>query len=143
MGIKIYSRVKQFFMYIFLKYNSSYDEEVKNILSLKEFEIFSKMTNYDKLHSYRLFKLVQKDNVLKNILIYQKLALLHDCGKGNVGLFRRIKKVLIGDKILDRHSQNAYSLLKDINIELAELCLLHHKKNVEEKMKIFQKLDDL
>lgn len=143
MGIKIYSRVKQFFMYIFLKYNSSYDEEVKNILSLKEFEIFSKMTNYDKLHSYRLFKLVQKDNVLKNTLIYQKLALLHDCGKGNVGLFRRIKKVLIGDKILDRHSQNAYSLLKDINIELAELCLLHHKKNVEEKMEIFQKLDDL
>lgn len=130
-------------MYIFLKYNSSYDEEVKNILSLKEFEIFSKMTNYDKLHSYRLFKLVQKDNVLKNTLIYQKLALLHDCGKGNVGLFRRIKKVLIGDKILDRHSQNAYSLLKDINIELAELCLLHHKKNVEEKMEIFQKLDDL
>ena len=32
--------------------------------------------------------------------------------------------------------------LKNINFELAELCLQHHNKDVNEKMKIFQELDD-
>lgn len=142
MGIKIISRFKQVYSYLFLKYKKNYDEEVKKILSSEEFEIFTKMMNYDKLHSYNLYKLVIENDILKNNLLYQKLALLHDCGKGNVGLFRRIKKVLVGDKILDIHSKSSYDILKEINLALAELCLVHHNKNVSEEMKIFQNLDD-
>ena len=73
---------------------------------------------------------------------YLKLALLHDSGKGKVGLFRRIKKVIIGDKILEKHPEIAFEKLKNINFELAKLCSEHHNKNVDEKMKIFQELDD-
>ena len=36
----------------------------------------------------------------------------------------------------------AFEKLKNINFELAELCLQHHNKDVDEKMKIFQELDD-
>ncbi|MGL4947508.1 MAG: HD domain-containing protein, partial [Cetobacterium sp.] len=74
--------------------------------------------------------------------IYLKLALLHDSGKGNITFLRRVKKVLIGDEKLEKHPQNAFEKLKKIDIELAKLCRDHHKKNVENKMKIFQKIDD-
>ena len=73
---------------------------------------------------------------------YLKLALLHDIGKGKVGIFRRIKKVLIGDKELEKHPEVAYKKLKSLDIEVALLCKQHHDKIVDEKMKIFQEIDD-
>ena len=64
-------------------------------------------------------------------------------------IFSKMKKY---DKV---HSYNLYQpnskikgewvtfeKLKNINFELAELCLQHHNKDVNEKMKIFQELDD-
>ena len=36
----------------------------------------------------------------------------------------------------------AFEKLKNINFDLAKLCLHHHDKDVDEKMKIFQELDD-
>ena len=136
------ARIKQVCLYLFSNFNDEWNKEIREILSLEEFEIFSKMGEYDKIHSYKLLKKVEKNEVLSKEKIYLKLALLHDSGKGEVGLFRRIKKVLIGDKKLEKHSEVAFEKIKNINFELANLCLKHHNKVVDEKMKIFQKLDD-
>ena len=136
------SRIKQVYQYIFSNFDNNWNNEVKKILSKEEFLIFSEMVNYDKVHSYKLYQKVKFNKILSSQDIYLKLALLHDSGKGKVGLFRRIKKVIIGDKILEKHPKIAFEKLKNINFELAELCLQHHNKDVNEKMKIFQELDD-
>ena len=136
------SRVKQVYQYIFSKFDESNNSEIKKILSEEEFLIFSTMSNYDKVHSYNLYQKVKEDKILSSEKLYLKLALLHDSGKGKVGLLRRIKKVLVGDKILEKHPNIAFEKLKNINFDLAELCLNHHNKDVDEKMKIFQELDD-
>ena len=136
------SRIKQVYQYIFSNFDDNWNNEVKKILSKEEFLIFSEMGNYDKVHSYKLYQKVKSNKVLSLQENYLKLALLHDSGKGKVGLFRRIKKVLVGDKILEQHPNIAFEKLKNINFDLAKLCLQHHDKNVDEKMKIFQKLDD-
>ena len=136
------SRIKQVYQYIFSNFDDNLNNEVKKILSKEEFLIFSEMGNYDKVHSYKLYQKVKSNKVLSLQENYLKLALLHDSGKGKVGLFRRIKKVLVGDKILEQHPNIAFEKLKNINFDLAELCLNHHNKDVDEKMKIFQELDD-
>ena len=136
------SRIKQVYQYIFSNFNDNWNDEVKKILSKEEFLIFSEMGNYDKVHSYKLYQKVKSDKILSLEEKYLKLAHLHDSGKGKVGLFRRIKKVIIGDKILEKHPEIAFEKLKKINFELAKLCSEHHNKNVDEKMKIFQELDD-
>ena len=136
------SRIKQVYQYIFSNFDDNWNNEVKKILSKEEFLIFSEMGNYDKVHSYKLYQKVKSNKVLSLQENYLKLALLHDSGKGKVGLFRRIKKVLVGDKILEQHPRIAFEKLKNINFDLAKLCLQHHNKDVDEKMKIFQELDD-
>ena len=136
------SRVKQVYLYIFSNFNDNWNSEVKKILSEEEFLIFSEMTNYDKVHSYKLYQKVKANKILSSQEIYLKLALLQESGKGKVWLLRRIKKVLVGDKLLEKHPEIAFEKLKKINFELAELCLQHHNKDVDEKMKIFQELDD-
>jgi len=136
------SRVKQVYQYIFSKFDKSNNSEIKEILSNEEFLIFSTMSNYDKVHSYNLYQKVKENEILSSEKLYLKLALLHDSGKGKVGLLRRIKKVLVGDKILEQHPSIAFEKLKNINFDLAKLCLQHHDKDVDEKMKIFQELDD-
>jgi len=52
------SRVKQVYQYIFSKFDESNNSEIKKILSEEEFLIFSTMSNYDKVHSYSLYKKV-------------------------------------------------------------------------------------
>ena len=136
------SRIKQVYRYIFSNFDNNWNNEVKKILSKEEFLIFSEMGNYDKVHSYKLYQKVKSNKILSLQEIYLKLALLHDSGKGKVGLFRRIKKVIIGDKLLEQHPNIAFEKLKNINFDLAELCLNHHNKDVDQKMKIFQELDD-
>ncbi|MDX8336995.1 phosphohydrolase [Candidatus Cetobacterium colombiensis] len=138
----MFSRLKQGYRCLFLKFDKNNENEIKNILSQKEFEIFSEMGDYDKLHSFLIYKKCKENGILKDNKNYLKLALLHDCGKGNVTLFRRVKKVLIGDKKLEKHPENAFERLKEINIDLAILCRDHHKKSVEDKMKLFQEFDD-
>ena len=97
------------------------------------------MSNYDKVHSYSLYQKVKEEKTLSSEKLYLKLALLHDSGKGKVGLFRRIKKVLVGDKLLEQHPNIAFEKLKNnLILYLAELCLNHHNKDVDQKMKIFK-----
>lgn len=138
----MFSRLKQGWRYLFVKFDKNSEEEIKEILNPKEFEIFSQMGEYDKVHSFLIYSRCRENEILKKNVRYLKLALLHDCGKGNIGLIRRVKKVLIGDKQLERHSENAFEKLKDIDIDLARLCRDHHREPLENKMKIFQNIDD-
>ena len=135
-------RIKQGLIFIFGKYDEKWNVEAKKVLSADEFEIFKQMSRYDKIHSYRLYKMVKIDEVLKGEEIYKKLALLHDCGKYNASLFRRVKKVLVGEKSLDNHSELSYEKLKYINLELAQLAKQHHIVLDNIYMKRFQELDD-
>lgn len=136
------ARIKQGLIFIFGKYDEKWNEEVKKVLSADEFEVFKQMSRYDKIHSYRLYKMIKIDEVLKGEEIYKKLALLHDCGKYNASLFRRVKKVLVGEKSLDNHSELSYEKLKYINLELAQLAKQHHIVLDNIYMKRFQELDD-
>lgn len=136
------ARIKQGLTFIFEKYKSEWNIEVKKILTDKEFEVFNQMSEYDKIHSYKILKLVLEDNLLKDEEIFKKLALLHDCGKYHASLYRRMKKVLIGEKTLDRHNEDSYKKLENINLELAELARDHHYYSDDIYMQRFQELDD-
>ena len=89
-----------------------------------------------------MYNFLLKNEVLKDDKIFLKLALLHDCGKKSPSLIKRMKKVLLGDKELENHSEDGFNKLKDINYELSILCREHHIKSKELKMQEFQKLDD-
>ena len=136
------ARIKQGLTFIFGKYKSEWNIEVKKILTDKEFEVFNQMSEYDKIHSYEILKLVLEDNLLKDEEIFKKLALLHDCGKYHASLYRRMKKVFIGEKTLDRHNEDSYKKLENINLELAELARDHHYYSDDIYMQRFQELDD-
>ena len=136
------ARIKQGLTFIFGKYKSEWNIEVKKILTDKEFEVFNQMSEYDKIHSYKILKLVLEDNLLKDEEIFKKLALLHDCGKYHASLYRRMKKVLIGEKTLDRHNEDSYKKFENINLELAELARDHHYYSDDIYMQRFQELDD-
>ena len=136
------ARIKQGLTFIFGKYKSEWNIEVKKILTDKEFEVFNQMSEYDKIHSYKILKLVLEDNLLKDEEIFKKLALLHDCGKYHASLYRRMKKVLIGEKTLDRHNEDSYKKLENINLELAELARDHHYYSDDIYMQRFQEIDD-
>lgn len=138
----IISRIKQGVTYLFKKYDPNNDLVVQDILTDEEFKIFNKMSEYDKIHSFNLFKLVKKNPILKNNENYLKLALLHDCGKENLSLFVRVKKVLIGDKKVENHPNLSFEKLKNINITVGKLAFSHHMLPNDENMKIFQELDD-
>ena len=136
------NRLRQGIIYIFGKYDGEKDEVVKKILSEDEFKIFDTMMEYDKVHSFRLLNFVKENEILKDDILYWKLALLHDSGKGETTFLKRMKKVVIGDRKLEGHTENVYEKLKKINKELAQLCRIHHDKSNDVKMREFQKLDD-
>lgn len=138
----IAARIKQGLVFLFGKYNKENDAAVKKILNEKEFNIFDKMSEYDKIHSFNLYNLVKEDEILKEDNNYLKLALLHDCGKENYSLFKRAKKVIIGDKQVEKHPYKSFEKLKEINLEVADLARIHHTKTRNIKMKKFQILDD-
>lgn len=138
----ILARIKQLCYYFFFSFTKEMEEEVKQILEEKEFNIFLTMAEYDKVHSYYLLKKIQTSSLQENIL-YQKLALLHDSGKNKKTLLARAYTVFFDQEHRqDQHPEIAYQKLLAINEELAKLCLLHHKKAETKEMKLFQELDD-
>lgn len=140
--MKLMGRIKQVKNFIVPLVEENEVEVVRNILTKEEYKIFQKMTDYDKRHSINVFLDVSKDDLLKEGKNYKKLALLHDCGKGEVGLFRRIKKVLVGDKKLENHPIDGYKKIEKIDRKLACLIKSHHDKDGDRLMKRFQSIDD-
>lgn len=135
-------RIKQGLNYLFVKPKSKMVEEIKLLLTEKEYEIFINMDNYDKVHSIGVYERVKKDDILNSDERYLKLALLHDCGKEKVSLLIRMKKVLVGDKQLDMHPKLGYKKLKEIDMRLANLILNHHGLDENRKLKRFQEIDE-
>ena len=112
--------------YFFPKIDENFMNKVIEILDSDEKKIFLEMDRYDKLHSLEVYKKLS-ETTLKDKIIYLKLALLHDCGKGKTSI---------------EHSERVYEKIKDIDTELALLIRNHHNRNYSEKMSIFQKCDD-
>lgn len=137
------NRIKQVINYIFKDVKDRDLVKVKLDLSQVEYDIFLDMDKYDQIHSIELYKKVIKDKILGENKLYRKLALLHDCGKKQVSLFRRIKHVLVSDEMLETHPYLSYKKLKRINLELAELATMHHSHISDKLLKRFQELDDI
>lgn len=138
----IIERIGQGLRFLFGRYSEKNNRVVKTILSNEEFKIFDSMSEYEKIHSFRLFQMILSDETLQGEESYKKLALLHDCGKINASIFRRMKKVFIGDAVLDRHSECSFEKLKNINYKVALLARKHHLKPENKLMKRFQELDE-
>ena len=138
----MFNKIKQVINYIFNRPKINEVESIKHLLTTIEYEIFLKMDPYDKVHCLGVFNKVKADTLLKKDKLYIKLALLHDCGKENIGLFRRVKKVIVKDKLVEIHPKLGYEKLKKVNFKLAKLVLNHHNKDVGSKLKRFQKIDD-
>ncbi|MEI6857573.1 HD domain-containing protein [Psychrilyobacter sp.] len=135
-------RIKQGLNYLFTKPKIEEIEKIKLLLTVEEYNIFIDMDNYDKVHSMGVYQMVKNDDILNSDEKYLKLALLHDCGKEKIYLLTRIKKVLVGDEILDRHPKLGYGKLKEIDLKLADLILSHHRVDGDKKLKRFQEIDD-
>lgn len=135
-------RIKQGLNYLFAKPKAEKTEEIKLFLTMEEYRVFIDMDNYDKVHSIAVYEAVKRDDILNRDEKYLKLALLHDCGKENVCLLTRIKKVLVGDKRLDMHPKLGYEKLKETDLRLADLILNHHGLDGNKKLKRFQEIDD-
>lgn len=139
---KIITRMKQGFTFILGRYDKQWNSEIHNHLKTKELLAFHNMDNYDKIHSYNLFKRVLENDILKEDPLFLQLALLHDCGKNDVSLLSRIITVILGKKSSIKHAELGYEKLKDINLPLAELIRLHHSDTDDFKLIEFQKLDN-
>ena len=133
----IFFKIIEFY---FLKISKSDELEVKKLLSKDEYNIFYNMLGYDKYHSFKVDEDIKVQNMPN---IYLKLALLHDCGKGNCGFLLRVLHKLGFKTSLRNHSLNGYIKLKDINPQLANLILKHHNSTEDEYMKKFQGVDDV
>ena len=99
------------------------------------------MSDYDKFHSLEVYKKVRKTD-LKNDEKYLKLALLHDCGKGNVSIVTRVLHKLGFKTELQNHAQRSFEKLEKVDEEVAILAKNHHNQGYSEEMSIFQKCDD-
>ncbi|WP_321329028.1 HD domain-containing protein [uncultured Ilyobacter sp.] len=138
----MFYRIRQVLTYIFVKYEEKNNTLVKKVLSEEEYAIFSEMKEYDKIHSVNMLKEAMEDELLKNDKNYLKLALLHDCGKEEMGLFSRIKQVSIGDEVMRNHPERSYKKLLKLNPVVAELARSHHMTETRGKMERFQEIDD-
>jgi hypothetical protein len=115
--------------------------KVIEILDSDEKKIFLEMDRYDKFHSLEVYKKLS-ETTLKDEIIYLKLALLHDCGKGKTSMITRVLHKFKIKTPLREHAERGYEKIKDIDNELALLIRNHHNRNYSEKMSVFQKCDD-
>ena len=102
--------------------------EAMELLNEKEKKIFTEMAKYDRKHSLE---------------VYKKLALLHDCGKGNTNVAVRVLHKVNIKTGLKEHPDRGFMKLKETDEELAVLIKNHHVKSYGRFMDEFQRLDDL
>ncbi len=112
-------------------------------LSDEEYKIFCTMGRYDKIHCVKCAKAVVESEVLKGRK-WVVAALLHDCGKpARTGFIARTVHALFKNvKSLKNHSETGYEIVKNINLEAAEIIKVHHLKEVTNEIKMFQEIDD-
>lgn len=135
--------IKKFGEYFFTKIEEDILQEALALLEEKEKLIFLGMGKYDQKHSLEVYKKVRENDLLKNEVLYLKLALLHDSGKGRANIIKRILHKLGLKTQLKFHPENGYEKLKNIDESLGILVKNHHKKNYDKYMDEFQRIDDL
>ncbi|MDR2879527.1 MAG: HD domain-containing protein [Fusobacteriales bacterium] len=135
--------IRKVMEYFFPAISEDLCSEAMKLLNDKEKKIFTEMAKYDRRHSLEVYKKVMENDILKNEILYKKLALLHDCGKGNTNaVIRALHKVNI-KTCLKEHPDRGFMKLKETDEELAVLIKNHHVKSYGRLMDEFQKLDDL
>ena len=127
--------------YFFPKIDEKFMNKVIEILDSNEKKIFLEMDRYDKFHSLEVYKKVSKTN-LKDKIIYLRLALLHDCGKGKTPMITRVLHKFKIKTSLREHAERGYEKLRNTDTELALLIRNHHNRNYSEEMTVFQQCDD-
>lgn len=135
--------IKKYREYFFAEIEEDVLQEALILLGDKEKLMFLGMGKYDQKHSLEVYKKVKENELLENKVLYLKLALLHDSGKGKTGIIKRVLHKLNFKTQLKFHPENGYEKLKDIDESLAVLIKNHHKKNYDKYMDEFQKIDDL
>ncbi len=127
--------------YLFPYIDEKFLKNSINILSEEERALFMKMENYDIAHSLEVYRKI-KETELGGDIVYLKLALLHDCGKGKVPLILRAAHKMGIRTSLREHALKGYEKMKEYDMELAILIKNHHVENYSEKMNVFQACDD-
>ncbi|MEG1411838.1 MAG: HD domain-containing protein [Terrisporobacter sp.] len=166
-------RIKQFYIGLKSIFKPIKEEEVefcKSHLSTVEYNIFDSSYKYDKKHSIRVAKSVQKLSMERNlnnkeVNLLVKSALLHDVGKINsrITIIDRIALVLLnkilGEKIKEsnfkkvivyyNHPEMSYNMLKNkINDEKLLYIIKNHHNNInscdryKEELSILIKCDE-
>lgn len=139
---KLFYRIRQGIRYFYPNFNTKDEELAKIFLSEKEYELFTKMGEYDKKHSVNIVRDILKTNKSKDKDTLIHLGFLHDVGKDKNSIFSRIKKVILGYHT-DAHDVKGYEKLKKFDEHIAWLVLNHHNKFVDEEiLKVFQEYDD-
>ena len=87
----------------------------------------------------------KNDKEIRNLVNkkYLELALLHDCGKENANVIRRVIHKIGLRTLLRLHPENGAKKLGIIDPELAILIKNHHISSYSTEMTEFQKIDDL
>lgn len=116
---------------------------ITNNIDGVERQIFDAMSPYDKKHSVNVLKAVLKNPLLREDMLFRRLALLHDCGKDPKTTFgERIKNSIFKVGRLKYHPNRGYEKLNEIDYKLALLVLKHHNKNIDnDKLRAFQEID--
>jgi len=101
--------------YFFPKIDENFMNKVIEILDSDEKKIFLEMDRYDKFHSLEVYKKLS-ETTLKDEIIYLKLALLHDCGKGKTSMITRVLHKFKIKTPLREHAERGYEKIKDIEL---------------------------
>lgn len=137
-------RFKQIYTMLFPKLKYEDLVLITNNLDNTEREIFDAMHPYDQKHSVNVLKGVLKNPLLKDDMLYRRLALLHDCGKPSDTTFKiRLKYSLFKVGRIKFHPNRGYEKLNSLDYKLALLVQKHHNKNIDnDKLRAFQKIDN-
>ena len=90
-----------------------------------------------------MYKKVKENKIIGKNKKYLELALLHDCGKENANVIRRVIHKIGLRTLLRLHPENGAKKLGIIDPELAILIKNHHISSYSTEMTEFQKIDDL
>lgn len=125
--------------------------QVKSILSVREFDLWSAMSPMDQRHSIvvmRRFRVLRPNATLPEI----RAALLHDVGKieSNLGVFGRVIATVVGPRgrrfaKYHDHEQIGSQMLRKINSELVTILLVAGAPDslLAEQLKILREADNI
>lgn len=135
--------VRKAMEYFFPNIDSEVYSEALEFLDKGKREIFLSMSLYDRKHSLEVYKKLKKSESAGKNKKYLELALLHDCGKENTNVVKRILHKIGVKTSLKFHPENGADKLKNIDPELSVLVKNHHIGSYSEEMTEFQKIDDI